>query len=139
MLQNGLINIYTKINQFNSERGNFKSWSSRIIVNDCLMFLRKNSFKSEDLNDHHGIFDKSETSLDILSAEELTKLIQQLPDGYRAVFNLYILEGYNHKEIAEKLNISEGTSKSQLFKAKKLLREKLETLYQLESRTDEQH
>lgn len=137
MLQNGLINIYTKISQFNSDRGNFKSWSGRIIVNDCLMYLRKNSFISEDLNNHHNVFDKSETSLDILSAEELTKLIQKLPDGYRAVFNLYVLEGYQHREIAEKLKISEGTSKSQLFKAKKLLREKLEILYQLESSTDE--
>ena len=137
MLQNGLINIYTKISQFNSDRGNFKSWSGRIIVNDCLMYLRKNSFISEDLNNHHSVFDKSETSLDILAAEELTKLIQKLPDGYRAVFNLYVLEGYQHREIAEKLKISEGTSKSQLFKAKKLLREKLEILYQLESSTDE--
>jgi RNA polymerase sigma-70 factor (ECF subfamily) len=68
-----------------------------------------------------------------LSAEELLKLIQKLPDGYRIVFNMYAIEGYSHKEIAEYLQVSEGTSKSQLSKAKKMLRHQIEEMFKIKN------
>lgn len=129
-LQNGLINIFSKVNLFNPIKGNFGSWTSRIIANDCIMLLRKRSkgFNNIELSDSHVIYDINESALDILSRKELMDLIQKLPDGYRVVFNMFVIEGFSHKEIAEKLSISEGTSKSQLFKAKKMLKQALEVL-----------
>jgi RNA polymerase sigma-70 factor (ECF subfamily) len=130
-LQNALIRIYTKIRQFDPEKGQFKSWSSKIVVNENLMILRKNQKIKMDSPDDMS-FDirdsNHNTAIDILSAKELTKMIMNLPEGYRVVFNMFVIEGYSHEEIAEKLNISVGTSKSQLFKAKKFLRQKLEVL-----------
>ena len=129
-LQNSLINIFSKLNQFDVNRGDFKSWSAQVVVNDNLMFLRKkkNNFEAFDLD--MEIEDVTEISNEssIISSENLTKLIQALPDGYRTVFNLYVLEGYTHKEIASILNISVGTSKSQLSKARKLLQHQLEVV-----------
>ncbi len=132
VLQNALIKIFTKLNQFDGEKGNFKSWSSKVVVNENLMFLRKKvrSFKVDALEDVLFIPDQVESALDILSAEELTKMIQKLPPGYRTVFNLYVIEGFNHQEVADMLNIGIGTSKSQLSKARKLLQKQLETLLQ---------
>ena len=129
-LQNALINIFSKIEQFDVEKGNFKAWSSKVVVNDNLMFLRKkgNSFKVDDIDEIAFVPKQSETVLDILSAEELTKMVQNLPNGYRTVFNLFVIEGFSHQEIAGILNISIGASKSQLFKARKLLQKKLEIL-----------
>jgi RNA polymerase sigma-70 factor, ECF subfamily len=130
VLQNALVNIFTKISQFNNTKGSFKSWSSKIVVNENLMYLRKrvSSFATDELDAGHQLVDETETPLDTLSRKELTKLISDLPDGYRTVFNLYVLDGFNHREIGEMLQISEGTSKSQFFKAKKLLQQKLEVL-----------
>jgi len=129
-LQNGLIKIFSKIDQFDVEKGNFKAWSCKVVVNENLMFLRKkgNSFKVYDVDEVTFIPNQSETALDILSAEELTKMVQNLPNGYRTVFNLFVIEGFSHQEIAEILDISIGASKSQLFKARKLLQKKLEVL-----------
>ena len=129
-LQNALVKIFSNIKTFDAERGSFNAWSSRIVVNECLMLLRGrvHSFKQVDINDQQHLEDLSESPLDRLSARELTALISALPTGYRAVFNLYVLDGYNHREIAEQLGISEGTSKSQLFKARRMLMEKLEVL-----------
>jgi len=131
VLQNALIKIFGKIEQFDENKGHFKSWSSQIVVNENLMFLRKKvaSFQVDELSDHFDISNQDETALDMLSAQELTKMIQTLPEGYRAVFNLYVIEGYTHKEIADLLNINLGTSKSQLFKARKMLQKKLEVLF----------
>lgn len=131
-LQNALIKIFTKLEQFDLQKGSFKSWSSKVVVNENLMFLRKNgkSFKIDSIDEVYFIPDQNESAIDILSAEELTKMIQQLPAGYRAVFNLYVIEGYGHKEIADMLNIGVGTSKSQLSKARRLLQKQLESLLQ---------
>ena len=130
VLQNALVKIFTKISQFDSAKGNFKSWSSKIVVNENLMHLRKSvvSFVTDDLDSEIQVADESESPLESLSRKELTKMISGLPEGYRTVFNLYVLDGFNHREIGEMLQISEGTSKSQLFKAKKLLQQKLEVL-----------
>ncbi len=130
VLQNALINIFSKIELFDAKKGRFKTWSSKVVVNENLMFLRRtvSNFNVQHLEDYIYLPNQMETALDILSAEELTKMIQNLPAGYRTVFNLYVIEGYNHQEIAELLNISVGASKSQLFKARKLLQKKLEVL-----------
>ncbi len=133
-LQNALINIFKKIDQFDSDRGNFAAWSSKIVVNENLMLIRKrsNAFRTDEIKEEINIWDHSETPIEKLSAEELTSLIQTLPDGYRAVFNLYVIDGYSHSDIADSLNISIGTSKSQLFKARKLIKEKLEVHLSME-------
>lgn len=129
-LQNGLINIFSKISQYDKNYGTFSAWSSRIIVNDCVMLLRKNhrSLVTTELSAGTEIYDESETSIDMLSRKELTEIIRKLPEGYRIVFNMYVIEGYTHKEIADHLSISESTSKSQLFKAKKMLKRAIEII-----------
>lgn len=128
-LQNALIKIYSKIRQFDPDKGEFKSWSCKIVVNENLMLIRKNKDFLKEFDDTYDeTILNTESAIDILSAEELTKMIQQLPDGYRTIFNLYVIEGYSHDEISTMLNISKGTSKSQLFKAKRLLKQKLEVL-----------
>jgi len=131
-LQNALIKIFSKINQFDVEKGNFKAWSCKVVVNENLMLLRKkgNSFKIDDIEEVAFVPNKTESALDMLSAEELTKMIQTLPNGYRTVFNLYVIEGYSHQEIAQLLDISIGASKSQLFKSRKMLQKKFEALLQ---------
>jgi len=133
-LQNALINIFQKIEQFDLKKGNFLAWSNRIVINENLMLLRKkvSAFNIGEIRDDLDIFDQNETPVEKLSVEELTNLVQTLPHGYRAVFNLYVMDGYTHPEIAKKLNISSGTSKSQLFKARKLLQGKLEVLLSTE-------
>ncbi len=129
-LQNGLINIFTKINQFNSEVGAFGSWTSRIIVNDSLLILRKNSKNMivDELGDDLPAVYREENAIDKISRKEIMGMIQKLPTGYRMIFNMYVFDGYTHKEIAEQLNISVGTSKSQLSKARKMLQHALEVM-----------
>ena len=129
-LQNALINIFSKLNQFDQDRGDFKSWSAQIVVNDNLMFLRKKkqNFQTFDLEDEKHVVEPVSEESSVISSENLTKLIQALPDGYRTVFNLYVIEGYTHAEISEILEISIGTSKSQLSKARKLLQHQLEVV-----------
>lgn len=129
-LQNGLIKIYSKINLFDSNKGNFKNWSSKVMINENLMYLRsKNqSFTVEYNTEINQVENEDETPLDMLSTQELIKLIQLLPNGYRIVFNMYVMEGYSHTEIAEQLGITVGTSKSQLFKARKMLQQQLEVM-----------
>lgn len=130
-LQNALVKIYSKLDSFDPAYGSFGAWTARIVVNESLMLLRKNtnlrSFHVFDEDYLEGISDE-DTPIDVLSAEELVNMIQKLPDGYRVIFNMNVIEGYTHREIAEKLNISEGTSKSQLFKAKKFLKNQLEVI-----------
>jgi len=130
ILQEGLISIYSSLPQFDIQRGTFKSWSNRVIVNSALRFLKKNSWQKsfEELEEASEEIEISEGTLDKIAVKELTELVQRLPIGYRLVFNLYSVEGYKHQEIAEQLGITVGTSKSQLSKAKKALRQRLEIL-----------
>lgn len=130
ILQNSLIKIFSNIKTFDENKGTFSAWSNRIVINECLSHLRSSLHKSRLLNvdnDDSAIY-QGLTPIDNLTAEELTKIIQKLPDGYRVVFNMHAIEGYTHKEIAEELGISEGTSKSQYFKARKVLQKKVEYL-----------
>lgn len=126
LLLDGFYKFFTKISSFNYQGdAALYAWLKKIMINECLMFLRaKNVFTivTEATAEEIPL---QEEALDNLSAEEIFKLIVQLPVGYRTVFNLYAIEGMNHGEIAEMLSISEGTSRSQFSKAKVLLQKLL--------------
>lgn len=103
----------------------FEMWMKRIVVNECLRILKKDK-RFEVLSDGEDLsFIVDDETIESLTAEEIFKVIGTLPTGYRTVFNLYQIEGYTHSEIAEMLNITIGTSKSQLSKAKSLLQKKI--------------
>lgn len=129
IMQEGLINIYKNLRKYDESRASFSTWSTTVLINAALNYLKKNiwSDNMSDMDQALDTSDKSETIYNKLSAKELTALIQTLPTGYRVIFNLYNIEGYNHREISEKLGISQGTSKSQLSKARRELRYKLES------------
>lgn len=125
-LQEGFIKIYRDLKQFDSEKGTLGSWMKKVIINTCLEKIRKIKVDYQSFNDQsHDIAYESSIDSD-LNVRDLTRLIQSLPTGYRTVFNLYVIEGYNHKEIGELLNISENTSKTQLMKSKNMLKVMLE-------------
>lgn len=119
VLVEAFFKVLTKIDMY-SGNGSFEGWIRRIVVNEALMFLRKrNNFKHTlEINDNLD-HKTTVTVEDKLQAQDIIKLLDQLPDGYRTVFNLYVIEGYKHREIAEELGISINTSKSQLILAKK--------------------
>ncbi|CAM1347695.1 RNA polymerase sigma factor [Tenacibaculum crassostreae] len=118
MLQ-GFLKVFTNLQKFKGE-GSFEGWIRRIMVNTCISYLNKKN--PIQLSDEDFVFNDAATdSLENTSVEDIQKLIDTLPEGYKLVFNLYAIEGYKHSEIAEKLQISESTSKSQLFKARKWL------------------
>ena len=123
-LQDGFLIIFDKINQFNF-KGSFEGWIKRIMINNVLQQYRGVSFM-EPISDN--ISDEAEVEIDDenVSLEYLMKIIQELPDRYRLVFNLYVLDGFPHKEIAEMLKINIGTSKSNLARARIILKEKIE-------------
>lgn len=118
ILVTAFMKVFDKIGQFKSE-GSFEGWIRRIVVNEALTFLRRNRsmYLETDLEQADREPDYNSLS-DHLEAEDLLKMIQELPTGYRIVFNLYAIDGYSHKEIAEQLGISENTSKSQLSRAR---------------------
>lgn len=126
VLQEGFIKIFRDIHQYDESRGKFDYWMKRVFVNTCLESLRKKKKEWTSLEDAVNVPSDEPNTISVLSLQELTLLIQKLPVGYRTVFNLYVIEGYSHAEIAEKLGITESTSKTQLMKAKSLLRQKLE-------------
>ncbi len=125
VLVEGFFKIFTKIHQYSGD-GSFEGWIKRIMVNESLMHLRKtNNFRMHvNIDTAHHVSENA-LALDNLSHKELLVLIQSLPPGYRTVFNMYVIEGYKHREIAEILGISINTSKSQLILAKKKLRDML--------------
>ena len=117
--------LFERIDQFKGE-GSFEGWMRRIVVNESLSYLRRN--KNMYLDTEIEAVDRSPDYAQLenhLEAEDLLKMVNDLPTGYRMVFNLYAIDGYSHKEIAEQLEISENTSKSQLSRARALLQKKL--------------
>lgn len=126
-LQDGFLIIFDKIQQYNFS-GSFEGWAKRVMVNNVLQQYRKTSFL-ELVND---VVDETSVEIEIdddnISLDALLKMIQELPDRYRLVFNLYVMDGYPHKEIAEMLSITIGTSKSNLARAKMILKEKIDAL-----------
>ncbi len=124
----GFMKIFKEIKNYRNI-GNFEAWMHRIMVNQCLMELRKNHNLTMHLDPDRSLAYTSFNALDGLYEEDLKALISELPVGCRTVFNLYIIEGYSHREISKQLEISEGTSKSQLHLAKKKLQESIQTTY----------
>ncbi|MFK5958426.1 MAG: RNA polymerase sigma factor [Lutibacter sp.] len=122
--QDGFITIFEKIGQFKF-KGSFEGWLKRVMVNTILLkYRQKNvlSLVTEEIPDEVIVdIDDDEVSLDFL-----LNLIQELPDRYRMVFNLYVLDGFSHKEISKMLQIAEGTSKSNLARARNILKQKIE-------------
>lgn len=103
----------------------FEAWMKRIVINESLMLLRKQANFNLMPESEAIEVPVDDNILDSISSDEIHQLIAELPDGYRTVFNLFAIEGYSHKEIAEQLHINEGTSKSQLNHARKLLQKKI--------------
>jgi RNA polymerase sigma factor (sigma-70 family) len=123
ILQEGFIKVFNKIGSFRSE-GSFEGWIRRIFVNTAIEHFRKKIYL-QPLTEYEEdtVEGKYLTVLDSLAEKDIIQLVQQLSPGYRTVFNMYVIEGYTHKQIAEVLGISEGTSKSQLSRAKLILQD----------------
>lgn len=125
MLQDAFISIFSHINQFKSA-GSFEGWLKRITVNTAIRILQKRKVRIVEIsNDQHEMESLDFNVLSDLSTEDILKLINQLPDGYRMIFNLYVIEGYTHDEIARMLKIKTATSRSQLSKARGILKDKI--------------
>ncbi|KAA3623641.1 MAG: RNA polymerase sigma factor [Bacteroidetes bacterium] len=127
MLQDGFIKIFADIKQYTG-KGSLGGWLSRVMVNTALQYLRKQKRRGHtlEITEIADTHQAEEVILSDLGAKALTNLIQKLPPGYRVVFNMYVIEGYSHREIAEQLQVTESTSKSQLSKAKAMLRRMFE-------------
>ena len=123
VLQEAFVKIFKYIGNVKEEKA-LPSWIKRTTVNTAITIYQRNKKHQDQINyEHVGELNvETEHIISQLSNQELVALINQLPDGYRVVFNLYVIEGFNHREIAEMLEVSEGTSKSQLSRAKALLK-----------------
>lgn len=124
ILQEACIAIFKDLNKFDNQKGSFITWATRITINKCLKSFRKKSIfsKMDNILELKYKFTIRSKALENLNLKDLTNLINSMPKGYRAVFNMYIIDGFTHKEIADQLNISESTSKTQLMRAKRLLK-----------------
>ncbi len=135
ILQEGFIRVFTKIGQFEF-KGSFEGWMRRIMVNTALEKFRKNNhlYPVEDMRSFEAS-EWSEDTISGISTDDLMRIIQELPPRYRMVFNLYAIEGYSHQEIGEMMKISEGTSKSNLSRARIILQKKVIDNFGLEKNT----
>ncbi|MBS1750731.1 MAG: sigma-70 family RNA polymerase sigma factor [Bacteroidetes bacterium] len=122
MLQEGFIKVFTQIKQFQN-RGALEGWIRKIIVHTCINHLKKNKKFNESVDLIHasGVYIREEAIPSIVQAKQVVECIRLLPIGYRTVLNLYAIEGYSHREIAELLDIEESTSRSQYTRAKAML------------------
>ena len=125
VLQMGFVKVFQKVQEFRGD-GSFEGWIRRIMVNTAIESYRKN-LRSLNVVDIDEVYDQPQTTFDMsgLEIKDLMKLVQQLSNGYRLVFNMYVIEGFSHREIAQHLGISEGASKSQLSRARAILKEKI--------------
>jgi RNA polymerase sigma-70 factor (ECF subfamily) len=125
---NGFVKVFEHIGRYEAA-GSFEGWMKRIMVNESLCMIRKKRMMHVEIEEAEiaGTF-ASETVLEALATEDLMRLVESLPVGYRTIFNLYAIEGYTHQEIAGLLGISEGTSKSQLSRARWILQQQLNGL-----------
>lgn len=126
VLQDGFVALFTKLDSYSGE-GSFEGWARKIFVNTALMSLRKRDVlrQTEDVEAAWNVSSGDPSAVQNISYQELLKLVSELPPGFRTVFNMYVIEGYSHKEIAEELSISEVTSRSQLQRARMLLQARL--------------
>ena len=126
LLQEGFIKVYKNLSKFRAE-GSFEGWVRRVFVNTSIEhFRRKNTLYSITEKEENVVEDADISALDNLAEKDIINLIRELSPGYRTVFNMYVVEGYSHKEIGNILGISEGTSKSQLARAKAILQKKVQ-------------
>ncbi|MDP4266180.1 MAG: sigma-70 family RNA polymerase sigma factor [Bacteroidota bacterium] len=130
ILQDGFVKVFENLKYFRAD-GSLEGWIKRIMVNTAINYYNKNTVQQDNETDidspgsmgQNELID--ENIISHISRNELLEIINELADGYRMVFNLYVIDGYNHKEIGEIMNISENTSKSQLSRARKILQEKI--------------
>ena len=120
VMLNGFLKVFTKLDQY-SEKGSFEGWIRKIMVYECISYLRKknNLIFTDEIESFETVVD-NDIELKI-AVEDLQNYINDLPEGCKIVFNMYVIEGYKHAEIAKMLNLSEGTCKSQLYRARKAL------------------
>lgn len=127
VMLNGFFKVFKYLKTFKGE-GSFEGWIRRIMVREAISFLRSKKqleFSVEEVEFTQNSTDSINSNIEVA---EIQRLIDELPEGYKMVFVMYAIEGYKHYEIAEMLNISEGTSKSQLFKARQMLQQKIKEL-----------
>lgn len=129
VLQEGFISLFSKLNSYSGE-GSFEGWARKVFVNTALMTLRKNDVmrQSEDIETAWSVSSEDPGALQKISYKELMGMIAELPTGFRTVFNMFLIEGYSHKEIGEALGISEATSRSQLQRARVMLQNRIKKL-----------
>lgn len=126
LLQEGFITLFEKLDTYKGD-GSFEGWARKIFVNTSLMWLRRKDAlrMSEDLDNARGLSTDIPSQMEDIGYKDLMALITALPPGFRTVFNMYVIEGYSHKEIAEELGITETTSRTQLSRARLWLQEKI--------------
>jgi RNA polymerase sigma factor (sigma-70 family) len=125
LLQEGFIKVFRNLEKFRKE-GSFEGWVRRVFVNTAIEhYRRKSNLHTISETEERNIEDGAWNILDHLAEKDIIQLVQELSPGYRSVFNMYVIEGYSHKEIGDILGISEGTSKSQLARAKAILQKKV--------------
>jgi RNA polymerase sigma-70 factor (ECF subfamily) len=136
ILQEGFVRVFTKIKQFEF-KGSFEGWMRRIMVNTALEKFRKHDrlYPVEEMSVYEST-EWVEETISSITADELMKMIQELPPRYKMVFNLYAIEGYSHLEIGAMMNISEGTSKSNLSRARVILQKKVTDNFGAEKRIE---
>ena len=129
LMQEGFIKVFTAIDSYTGN-GSFEGGIRRIFINTALEHLRRNDILREtvDIDDSEPMQEIDYSTVEQMSADELMELVAELPTGFRTVFNLFVVEGYNHKEIGEMLGITESTSRSQLTRAKKWLQKRISEL-----------
>lgn len=128
ILQMAFAKVFQKVGDFREE-GSFEGWIRRIMVNTAIETYRKN-LRTMNMVNLEEVYDQPQTTFDMsqLETKDLMNLIQELANGYRLVFNMYVIEGYSHKEIGEALGITEGASKSQLSRARAILKDKIKRM-----------
>lgn len=126
VLQDGFVTLFSRLDSY-SGAGSFEGWARKIFVNTALMSLRRSDVlkESDDIELAWNVKSEAATAVQDIGYKELLKMIGELPAGFRTVFNMYVMEGYSHKEIAEALGITENTSRSQLQRARVALQEKI--------------
>lgn len=125
VMQESFIRIFSNLHQFRFD-GSLEGWLRRIATNVAIRYIKRNKIDFREIKDDDLI--SADEAVERVNEEELLTLIQQLPSGYRLVFNLYAIDGYSHDEIAKLLNIEAVTSRTQLSKARRLLQKKIQTL-----------
>mgnify|MGYP003821904627 CR=1 FL=1 len=133
IIQESFISAFNNLGNFRGD-SSFGAWLKRIVINKSITFLRKKKYEFTEIDNLHIVSDEEENEMPQIEPAKVHETIKTLPEKARVVLNLYLLEGYRHKEIAEMLDISESTSKSQYQRAKHLLREKLQKEIRYEAR-----